>query len=69
MIYVTRGGEVLDLICHRVFGRTAGVVEEVLELNPQLAELPATLPEGVEIFLPSLPQSARPLRKEISLWD
>jgi phage tail protein X len=69
MIYVTRGGEVLDFICHTVFGKTASVVEEVLELNPHLAELPAVLPEGVEIVLPSPPRSARPERREISLWD
>jgi phage tail protein X len=69
MIYLTRGGEVLDLICYQVFGKTAGVVEEVLELNPQLPELTAVLPEGVEILLPSPPRSVRPERREISLWD
>jgi phage tail protein X len=69
MIYVTREGEVLDLICHQIFGKTDGVVEEVLELNPHLAELPAVLPEGIEIVLPSPPRSARPERREISLWD
>ena len=68
MIYVTRDGDVIDAICWRVFGRTAGVVEEVLALNPGLGFFPEVLPAGVSIVLPSSPAVPAP-KRELSLWD
>jgi phage tail protein X len=39
-------GETVDEICHRVLGKTAAVTEQVLDLNPGLAELGPRLPGG-----------------------
>ncbi|MFC0118773.1 tail protein X [Pseudoalteromonas xiamenensis] len=65
--YVTRDGDVLDLICWRHYGRTAGIVEKVLEANYGLAALGPIYPEQVTIFLPELP---KPKTKQvINIWD
>lgn len=61
-------GDTLDLICWRYYGRTAGVVEQVLEANPGLADLGEVLPVGTLINLPALPAQAEKARV-INLWD
>ncbi|WP_186078686.1 tail protein X [Burkholderia gladioli] len=44
--------ETVDALCWRVYGRTDGVVEAVLEANPGLAALGPFLPVGHEVDLP-----------------
>ncbi|MBS7660568.1 tail protein X [Pseudomonas lalucatii] len=61
-------GDTLDLLCWRHYGRTAGVVEQVLEANPGLADLGATLPHGTLVNLPSAPAQAEQ-RQMVNLWD
>ncbi|OCJ24576.1 tail protein X [Serratia sp. 14-2641] len=39
-------GDTLDALCHRHYGRTEGVVEAVLLVNPGLAEVGVILPHG-----------------------
>jgi len=60
-------GDTVDLICHRHYGRTVGVTEQVLSLNPGLADLGPVLPMGTRVELPDLP--ATPAKKLINLWD
>lgn len=60
-------GDTLDLILYRHYGYTAGITEQVLALNPGLAEQGPILPMGTLITLPDAPtQAAAPL---IQLWD
>ncbi|EPC02409.1 tail protein X [Litchfieldella anticariensis FP35 = DSM 16096] len=60
--------DTLDAICHRVFGQTAGITEQVLELNPGIAELGPVLPQGTPVRLPDITQ--QPQRtKTVQLWD
>lgn len=60
-------GETLDLALHRHYGYTAGITEQVMALNPHLAELSPQLPMGTLITLPDAPTEAQaPL---IQLWD
>ncbi|MCE8002525.1 tail protein X [Billgrantia ethanolica] len=60
-------GETLDALCHRVLGTTAAVTEQVLQLNPGLAELGPILPEGTPVKLPDAPP--QPERRDvIQLW-
>ena len=67
-IYTTRDGDVLDLICHRHYGRQSGAVEAVLEANPRLADKGQVYPHGLRITMPDLPRpSDGP--KMITLWD
>lgn len=61
-------GDTVDLICWRHYGRTAGVMEQVLEANRGLADLGPTLPMGTIIKLPPQPVPAGS-RKVVQLWD
>lgn len=53
--YTTRQFDELDAICHRWYGATAGTVEAVMSINPNLAEMLPILPAGVVIMMPQLP--------------
>lgn len=60
-------GDTVDRICQRVYGRTAGVTEQVLITNPGLADLGSVLPMGTLITLPEqAPQAESPM---LQLWD
>lgn len=56
--YTTTGGEVLDEIAWRHYGRQIATTEAVLDVNPGLADLGSILPPGVVITLPDLPAAA-----------
>lgn len=60
--------DTIDAICYRVFGRTAGITEQVLALNPGIADLGPTLPHGTAVLLPDIaPQPQR--TPTVQLWD
>ncbi|MFM5304281.1 tail protein X [Aeromonas caviae] len=60
-------GDTLDLILFRHYGYTAGITEQVLNLNPCLTALGPILPTGTLINMPAAPtQAEQPL---IQLWD
>lgn len=61
-------GDTLDAICWRYYGRTAGVVEQVLEANPGLASLGPVLPMGTLIRMPAVATQAAQ-RDVVNLWD
>jgi len=61
-------GDTVDGLCWRHYRQTAGITEQVLELNPGLASIGPILPEGYEVTLPD--QSPAPAKKQlIQLWD
>lgn len=62
-------GDSVDAIAWRVFGRTAGLVEQIFEMNPGLAELGAILPDGTEITLPDAAETDQPTTQLVQLWD
>jgi phage tail protein X len=62
----TTDGDMLDEICLKHYGRTAGITETVLSANPHLLAYPPRLPAGVTITLP--PITEPPLRPR-RLWD
>lgn len=67
--YTTIGGEVLDQICHRHYGKTQGTVERVLNANRGLADH-LILPAGLTITLPDLPaESSGRNPAPVRLWD
>ena len=60
-------GDTLDLILFRHYGYTAGITEQVLNLNPGLATLGPIIPTGTLINMPAAPtQAEQPL---IQLWE
>lgn len=62
-------GETVDEICHRVLGKTAGVTEQVLDLNPGLAELGPRLPGGTAVILPDASAAQTATIDIVQLWD
>lgn len=68
MRVIAQQGDTADLICHRHLGRTAGVVELVLEANPGLAALGAVLPMGTAVELPDVAPAAAQ-SDLMQLWD
>ena len=56
MKYTSKQGDTFDSICWNVFGKVEGVLEKVLELNPQELKEKIEIPEGKEIELPDEPQ-------------
>lgn len=61
-------GDTVDLICWRYYGRTAGVLEQVLSSNRGLAALGPVLPMGTMITLPDQPVQAGS-KQIVQLWD
>ncbi len=67
MKYRTKDGDVLDLICHKHYGRASWSIEAVYAANPGLAQKGAVLPAGLEIILPEA-EDTRPASPTIRLW-
>ncbi len=65
--YITKDGDVLDLICWKYYGSTSGTVEKVLEANRHLANLDAVFAAGIKIILPDLTKTEE--EKSIKLWS
>jgi len=63
-----RQRDTLDAICYRVYGRTAGVTEQVLQANPGLADLGPTLPHGTAVTMPDIPEQTT-RTPAVQLWD
>lgn len=61
-------GDTLDLLCYRHLGRTTGVVEAALALNPGIAAHGPILPHGLPVELPE-PSAAPVIVPTIKLWD
>lgn len=65
----THQGETLDQLCHRVLGRTAGVTEQALAMNPGLADIGPVLPQGMPVALPDEQHAERQTADTIQLWN
>ncbi len=65
--YLTKEGEMLDLICWKHYGFTDGVVELVLAENLGLAEYGSFLAAGLKIKLPVI---QKPMQKsKLKVWE
>lgn len=68
MIVTAHQGDTVDALCQRHLGCTATVTEQVLAMNPGIAELGPVLPMGTQLTLPD----QAPAKKNntiIQLWD
>lgn len=61
-------GDTVDAICWRIYGRTAGITEAVLEANPGLSDLGTIIPHGTLVSLPDIAPQAPELQM-VNLWD
>lgn len=59
-------GDTVDAICWRYYGRTQGIVEQVLQKNTGLADA-AILPHGTAVELPE--QASAAVAQTVQLWD
>ena len=66
--YRAKDGDTIDRICWLHYGQQAGAVETVLDANPGLADVGPTLPAGLVIELPDLPEPNREI-ETVRLWD
>jgi phage tail protein X len=67
-IYNTVQGDMLDEICYKYYGFSAGAVERVLEENPHISYLGYVFEKNEKIKLPDIPKEVR-VKKEVRLWD
>jgi phage tail protein X len=66
--YVTKDGDMADLIAWNYYGTRDGlVVEKLLDANPGLADLGPLLPAGVTVVLPDFALPAT--QQGVRLWD
>lgn len=65
--YTTKEGDTVDLIAWQERGQTAGVTEQILDLNPGLASVGPVLPFGLTITLPD-PAPKKTVRKVARIW-
>lgn len=68
MIVAALQGDTLDQLCQRHLGRTSGLVEDALEVNPGLAVIGPVLPMGTVVTLPDQVAAAAPASL-LQLWD
>lgn len=61
-------GDSIDSICWRYYGRSLGMVERVLQANPQLSQYDAILPMGTTVYLPHI-ETATQHKPTIQLWE
>ncbi|MBB5447091.1 MULTISPECIES: tail protein X [unclassified Paraburkholderia] len=61
-------GETIDAMCWRIYGRTDGVVEAVLEANPGLAAQGVFLPAGFPVSMPD-PTGVTGTAQLVQLFD
>lgn len=67
MIYQTKDGETLDMICWRHYGQCSGFVEKVLMINRHLENFSAVLPAGIKIKLPTIEKPKS--NQKIKMWQ
>lgn len=68
MRVASQQGDSVDQLVYRHFGRTRGLVEATLELNPGLADLGPVLPLGTTVELPAAPAD-QPAKQLLQLFD
>ncbi|WP_063378724.1 tail protein X [Pseudoalteromonas luteoviolacea] len=66
-IYTVQG-ETVDSVCHKHYGNTAGITEQVIEANPHITFLPPVLPTNTLLMLPTTTKPTA-TKKLIQLWD
>lgn len=60
--------DTVDAICWREYGRSTGVVEQVLAANPHLSEFGPFIPMGTKVQLPDIPTPQNKVQS-VQLWD
>lgn len=69
--YTTKSGDMLDEIVGRFYGRTAGVIEQVLEANRsvRLSHQNPVLAAGLVLTLPDVAEPEQETTQIVRLWQ
>lgn len=59
-------GDTFDLIAQRIYGRTAGMTEQIIAANPQIDQKSPILKAGTLVYLPGAP--TQQTRQGVQLW-
>ena len=69
-VKVERENMTVDLVVWQAFGRQdEGLVEQVLALNPDIADIGIMLPVGIEVELPEPQARPRTRQDVVRLWS
>ncbi|EYU13239.1 phage tail protein [Photorhabdus luminescens] len=67
MKIIAQQNDTVDALCWRHYGRTQSMTEQVLLVNPGLAEYGVILPHGTEVEMPEImTATTKPI---LQLWD
>lgn len=64
---ITRDGDTISRIAYEYYGKSGGMVEQILSANPKLSRHAVHLPAGLTIVMPKTEQNQT--IKTINLWD
>ena len=64
---ITRDGDTISRIAYEYYGKSSGMVEQILAANPKLSRQAVQLPAGLTIVMPRTEQTQT--IKTINLWD
>lgn len=67
-VQYAQAGETLDALVWRVLKKGASAVEQVLQANPNLADVGLFLPQGQPVSVPDV-ASAPAVKPMIQLWS
>ena len=64
---ITRDGDTISRLAYEYYGKSSGMVEQILAANPKLSRQAVQLPAGLTIVMPKIEQNQT--IKTIKLWD
>lgn len=63
----TRDGDTISRLAYEYYGKSSGMVEQILAANPKLSRQAVQLPAGLTLVMPKIEQNQT--IKTINLWD
>lgn len=64
---ITRDGDTISRLAYEYYGKSSGMVEQILAANPKLSHQAVQLPAGLTLVMPKIEQNQT--IKTINLWD
>lgn len=64
---ITRDSDTISRLAYEYYGKSSGMVEQILAANPKLSRQAVQLPAGLTIVMPKIEQNQT--IKTINLWD
>lgn len=65
----TLSNDTVDSLCWRHLGKTAGMTEIVLSINPGVCDYGPILPQGIIVEIPDAPPASTATATIVKLWE